>query len=77
VGHGAGLDNAESNPDPSVIQHVTGARATNQIKFTRQGPVLASFSVSDFIKLITVLLEMVQYMLKERQRKYKNVCVCV
>jgi len=41
VDHGAELDAVESNPDPSVIQHVTGARATNQIKFTRQLPVLA------------------------------------
>jgi hypothetical protein len=43
VGHGAGLDNVESNPDPLVMQYVTGARATNQIKFSRQGPVLAPF----------------------------------
>jgi len=45
VGHEAGLDAVESNPDPSVIQHVTGARATNQIKFTRQLPVLAPLSI--------------------------------
>ena len=31
MGNEASLDAVESNPDPSVIQHVTGARATNQI----------------------------------------------